>query len=255
MADVGCAGMLVADTFCGPMRELPREGNLLAIDDMPVRAGGCAANVAITLSKQNLAVDISGCLGRDASASVLISCFEQHRIGHKQLVYTDQFPTSKTVILLVEGQDRRYIHTFGSNRAYSVGPIDRNWVASLKVFYVGGLLAMPGIQTDELADLLKFCRAKKIVTVVDVVVPQGFRGMEQLKPVLAVHRLVCAQRRRSARLYRRRGCTRANSRVTGSRGEDRGHHARRARRHRRVRQGHLAIRHLPSESHRSLRLG
>ena len=33
MVDVGCAGVLVADMFCGPMRELPREGQLMVILD------------------------------------------------------------------------------------------------------------------------------------------------------------------------------------------------------------------------------
>ena len=32
MADVGCAGILVADTFCGPMKRLPQAGELLALD-------------------------------------------------------------------------------------------------------------------------------------------------------------------------------------------------------------------------------
>ena len=49
MAEVGCAGILVADMFCGPMQALPREGQLLAIDAIEPGAGGCAANVAISL--------------------------------------------------------------------------------------------------------------------------------------------------------------------------------------------------------------
>ena len=44
---VGCAGILVADTICGPLPEMPAEGSLVAVDDMPVKVGGCAANVAI----------------------------------------------------------------------------------------------------------------------------------------------------------------------------------------------------------------
>lgn len=184
MADVGCAGILVEDTFCGPIRELPREGALLAMDDMPVKAGGCAANVAIDLAKQGLAVDVVGCLGNDASAKVLVSCFEQHRVGCKRLAYTNQFPTSKTVILLIAGQDRRFLHVFGANKAFTVGHIDRNWIASLKVFYLGGLFAMPAIRTDELLGLLKFCRAKGVATVVDVVVPHQLKGMKQLGPLL-----------------------------------------------------------------------
>jgi sugar/nucleoside kinase (ribokinase family) len=181
---IGCAGIMVEDTFCGPMRELPREGQLLAIDGMPIKAGGCAANVAINLAKQGLEVDVIGCLGQDGSADVLLGCLESHGVGCAQITRTTQYPTSKTVILLVEGQDRRYIHVFGSNRAFTVGDIKREWIESLDIFYFGGLYILPGIRMAELAGLLKFCRARKITTVVDVVMPQTWSGFEELKPLL-----------------------------------------------------------------------
>lgn len=184
MAEVGCAGILVADTFCGPMPQLPREGQLLAIDSMPSKAGGCAANVAIDLSKQGIAVDVVGCLGSDPSAKILLTGLEEHGVGCGHIAYTGELPTSKTVILLVEGEDRRYIHVFGANKAFTVGHIDRDWVSGLKVFYLGGLCAMPAIQPDELRDLLAFCRKNGIITVVDVVVPQDFSGTDALKALL-----------------------------------------------------------------------
>lgn len=184
MAEIGCAGIVVEDTFCGPMRELPREGALLAIAGMPVKAGGCAANVAIDLTKQGLSVDVVGCLGRDSAAKVLTDTLEKNHVGCGQMAYSDSLPTSKTVILLVEGQDRRYIHVFGANGAFTVGHISPEWLAGLKVFYLGGLFAMPGIKTDELRQLLQQCRAAGIVTVVDVVVPQHWPGAGELTTLL-----------------------------------------------------------------------
>jgi len=184
MADVGCAGILVADTFCGPMKRLPLEGELLALDHMPSRAGGCAANVAIDLAKQEIAAEVCGCVGADASAEVLLQSLQAAGVGCAEVARLDSHPTSKTVILLVEGQDRRYIHVFGANAGFNVGRIRRDWVAGLKVFYVGGLFAMPGVCTEELAELLAYCRARGIVTVVDVVVPQDCSGMDGLRPLL-----------------------------------------------------------------------
>ena len=184
MADVGCAGVLVADLFCGPMQELPREGQLMAIDDILPGAGGCAANVAIGLARQGFEVDVVGCVGTDPAAKSLLSGLEEELVGCGRVAYTDRYPTSKTVILVVEGQDRRYIHTFGANKAFTVGHIDRDWLAELKVFYLGGLLALPGIELDELLELLRFCRQQKVVTVVDVVVPQDFTGVEAVKRLL-----------------------------------------------------------------------
>jgi sugar/nucleoside kinase (ribokinase family) len=181
---VGCAGILVSDTFCGPMAELPGEGQLLAVDALPTKAGGCAANVAIDLAKQNLSVDVSGCLGSDASATVLLASLEEHGVGCQRIVYTDQYPTSKTVILLVAGQDRRYIHSFGANAAYKVSHIDREWVRQLKVFYLGGLFLMPAFHLEDLLDLLAFCHQHGVITVVDVVIPENTPLPANLAPLL-----------------------------------------------------------------------
>jgi sugar/nucleoside kinase (ribokinase family) len=184
MADVGCAGVLVADMFCGPMQELPREGQLLAIDAIEPGAGGCAANVAIGLAKQSFAVDLVGCVGTDSSAQSLLRSLEDDHVGCAHVAATELYPTSKTVILVVAGQDRRYIHMFGSNKAFTIGHIQRDWVAGLKVLYLGGLLALPGIDMDEFRDLLQFCRQQQVVTVVDVVVPQDYQQAEAVRPLL-----------------------------------------------------------------------
>lgn len=184
MPDVGCAGLLVEDTFCGPLAALPPAGALLTLNDMPVRAGGCAANVAIDLAKQGVSVDLAGCVGRDSSADALLTTFAKHDVGASRVVRVEQYPTSRTLILLIEGQDRRYLHVMGANRAFSIEQISHQWLSSLKVFYLGGLFALPGIEFSKLAGLLAFCREAKVKTVVDVVVPQGQAGLAQLKPLL-----------------------------------------------------------------------
>ncbi|MFA6107846.1 MAG: carbohydrate kinase family protein [Candidatus Latescibacterota bacterium] len=184
MAAVGCGGVLVADTFCGPMQELPSEGQLLVVETMLPGAGGCAANTAIDLARQGISVDVVGCLGRDASARIVIEGLEAGGVNCSQIVQVADEPTSKTVILIVEGQDRRYIHTFGANRAFTVGHVQRSWVAGLQVFYVGGFLLLPSFRTEEFAELLRFCRSHGVVTVVDVVTPPQVRGMAGLAPLL-----------------------------------------------------------------------
>ncbi|MEW6753814.1 MAG: carbohydrate kinase family protein [Candidatus Latescibacterota bacterium] len=184
MAQVGCGGVLVADTFCGPMRQLPVEGELLVVEQMLPGAGGCAANVAIGLARQGIGVEVVGCLGRDVAAGMVVGGLEAEGVGCGQVAYTADHPTSKTVILIVEGQDRRYLHTFGANRAFTVGHIPRPWVAGLRVFYLGGLFLLPAFCTGEFLGLLQFCRAHGVVTVVDVVTPRQVSGMEELAPLL-----------------------------------------------------------------------
>ena len=62
--------------------------------------------------------------------------------------------------------------------------IRRDWIDGLKVFYLGGLFAMPAVRTDELAELLGYCRQRGIVTVVNIISAQGDSRMELLLPLL-----------------------------------------------------------------------
>ena len=184
MTDVGCAGILVEDTFCGPMGDLPVAGSVLLLDHMPMRAGGCAANVAIDLAKQGITAELVGCVGSDGGADLLAKTLKAQGVGCEMIARVDTYPTSKTIILLVDGQDRRYLHVPGANKAFTTNHIPRDWLSKLKIFYLGGLFALPGFNIQDLLDLLRFCRASSVTTVVDVVVPQGLRGMNQLAPLL-----------------------------------------------------------------------
>ncbi len=103
-----------------------------------------------------------GCVGVDASADVLIDTFRKYGVGGvKGSPASKGHRTSKTIILLVEGQDRRYFHVAGANKALTVEHISRDWLSQLRVFYLGGLFAMPGIDLDQLATLLQFCRSAR----------------------------------------------------------------------------------------------
>lgn len=184
MPDVGCAGILVEDTFCGPMSALPGEGGLVALEDFTIRAGGCAANVAIDLARQGVTVDVAGCIGHDSAGDFLLRTFKSQGVGVSKVACTVEHRTSQTVILLIEGQDRRYLHTMGANRAFSTHHLGSDWLAGLKVLYLGGLFVLPSIDFLSLAMLLEFCRNAGVKTVVDVVVPHDVRVMERLKPVL-----------------------------------------------------------------------
>jgi sugar/nucleoside kinase (ribokinase family) len=172
-ARVGCAGILVEDTFCGPFPEMPQEGRLVSVNAMPQKAGGCAANVAIDLVKQGVSVDLAGCVGIDSAAEGLFKSFDEFGIGRQGVLASKELPTSQTVILLVEGQDRRYIHLFGANAGFAATSISRDWLKSLSVFYLGGLFALPGMKCKELLDVFAFCQKHGVKTVLDVVVPHG----------------------------------------------------------------------------------
>lgn len=148
----------------------------MVLKEMPVSAGGCAANVAVDLVRQGVAAEVVGCVGSDLAGSALLESFQRHQVGTSRIRRVEHLPTSTTVILLIQGQDRRYLHVVGANRAFTIGQIARDWVRNLRIFYLGGLFALPGVDLAELADLLQFCRRCGVTTVLDVAVPHEERA-------------------------------------------------------------------------------
>lgn len=184
MVAIGCAGILVADTFCGPMPALPQSGELLVVGAITTSAGGCAANVAIGVALQGLEVQIAGCVGSDSSADPLLAELDRYGVDCSRVTRSTNLPTSKTVVLVIKDDDRRYIHSFGANAALSASHLDADWIAGLDLFYLGGLLALPAMDTDALSLLLKGARQARTTTVVDVVVPNTFSDIAAIDPLL-----------------------------------------------------------------------
>lgn len=181
--DVLCVGIVVADLFAPPLARLPHAGELLPVDEFLLTVGGCAANTAIDLHTLGVSCAVCGKVGRDAAGDfveqVLVERGVQARLSRSQ-----RAATSRTVILPVKGEDRRYIHAFGANADLSIADIDRGAVRRAKVLYVGGYLLLPGLRAEELADL--FCDAREfgVITVLDVAGVQPGKGMAQLGDVL-----------------------------------------------------------------------
>ena len=60
--DVLCAGIIVADHVSSPISHLPVAGELVMADQLLLTLGGCAANVAVDLTK--MGVPAAGGLGQ-----------------------------------------------------------------------------------------------------------------------------------------------------------------------------------------------
>src|SRR5207248_11718976 len=92
--------------------------------------------------------------------------------------------TSQTLIVNVAGQDRRFIHTFGANSAFTAGDIAPDRAARCKVLYLGGYLLMGRVRADELAAVFASARKAGARTVLDVVTPGPGEYLPQLEPLL-----------------------------------------------------------------------
>lgn len=168
-----CAGILVADLFVPPLAALPEAGQLLATDDFLLTTGGCAANVAVGLSRLGTTAAVVGPVGPDFFGGFVADELAAQGVDTSRIVRIPDTGTSKTVVLPVVGQDRRFIHTFGANARLTADHIAAAIDADTRILYVGGYLILPAIDGPSLGAVLRDARARGIVTVLDVVVPSG----------------------------------------------------------------------------------
>ncbi len=183
--DVLCAGILVADLFVPPLPRLPVQGELLKVDGMLLDTGGCAANTATDLARLGVRSAVAGMVGADFFGEFIRADLTRKGLADVSAIRVDHgSSTSQTVILPVQGEDRRYIHALGANASFSLADIDLQSVARARVLYVGGYFILPRLDPPSLASLLHFAREHNVRTVLDVagVDPKG--ALEALAPVL-----------------------------------------------------------------------
>jgi sugar/nucleoside kinase (ribokinase family) len=181
--EVLCAGIVVADHVSSPISHLPAAGELVLADQLVLTIGGCPANVAVDLVKLGISAGVVGCVGEDVFGRVVAEMLRGRRVDVAGLVSRPGMDTSQTLIVNVHGQDRRFIHTFGANAAFTASDIPLD-VPGCKVLYLGGYLLMERLKPGELAAAFARARAKGMRTVLDVVTPGPADYQSRLTEVL-----------------------------------------------------------------------
>jgi sugar/nucleoside kinase (ribokinase family) len=182
--DVLCAGLIVADHVCTPIAHLPAAGELVMADSMLLTIGGCAANAAVDLAKMKVRVGVIGRVGADVFGRIATDLLRDANVDVSGVKVSAGVDTSQTLIVNVQGQDRRFIHTFGANREFSAADIPLPLPEQVKVLYLGGYLAMPGVTQHDLAPVFAAARARGVKTVLDIVVPAKGEYLSQLDMLL-----------------------------------------------------------------------
>lgn len=171
--DVVCVGILVADMFASPLTDLPKEGELRLVDEIYPDTGGCAANTGVSLVKLGGRVGLIGKVGDDIFGEFIIKDMTAKGLDARGVKVSQTMPTSRTMIIPVTGQDRRFIHVIGANADLKLEDVDLDMVARSRALYVGGFLVQPKLDQHALVELFRFAKDKGLLTILDVIVPSG----------------------------------------------------------------------------------
>lgn len=179
-----CAGIVVADHVCTPVSHMPAAGELVMADGMLLTIGGCAANAAVDLAKMGVHAAVVGRVGADVFGRIVTDMLRDAGVDVSAMAASPKAATSQTLIVNVQGQDRRFIHTFGANAEFAAADIPQALVERCRVLYVGGYLLMPAMRQEELAPVFAAARARGVKTVLDIAIPYPGQYVSRLEKVL-----------------------------------------------------------------------
>ncbi|MFG0331943.1 MAG: carbohydrate kinase family protein [Maioricimonas sp. JB049] len=182
--DVLCAGLIVADHVCAPIRAFPPSGGLVTTDRLDLCIGGCASNVAVDLAKLKRSVGILGRVGNDVFGQFVQEALASHGVSCDHVLASESAQTAATMVVNVQGEDRRFIHAVGANGEFTGLEFGTEVVKQCRVFYVGGFGLNPALSGENVAELFRVARAAGVTTMLDVVIGEADSVHEMLEPVL-----------------------------------------------------------------------
>jgi len=178
------AGILFADVVGSPIERAPQAGELAPAERIELSLGGCAANAALDLARLGVQVGAAGCVGKDVFGQFIIEKLRDGGVDVGGVRAIAGPNTACTMIINVRGEDRRFVSSIGANAAMSVAHLPEAWLAEASVFYLGGYLMLPGMETAALAEVLKQLRQRGCATVIDVVYVGSPKSLDALSLVL-----------------------------------------------------------------------
>ena len=184
--DVLCTGLIVADHVAAPVAALPASGALVSTPKTELTIGGCAANVAVDLVKLGVSTNLVGRVGDDVLGRFVVDQLQAAGVGCGDLVLSDSAQTATTLVVNVDGEDRRFIHAPGANVELTGRELTERMLRECRIVYVGGFGMNPALSGANVAELFSIARRHGVRTVLDVVVGDPRTIADAVAPVLPV---------------------------------------------------------------------
>ncbi len=182
--DCLCAGIVVADHVCAPVDHVPAPGELVLTERMDLTVGGCAANVAIDLSRLGARTGVWGTVGQDVFGRTIRETLEQAGVDCGQLGESTSRETSGTLVINSQGEDRRFVHSKGANAEFTAANLDRELLSSARILYLGGYCLNPELTSTNVSRLFRAAQSAGVTTVLDVVIPDESDYRSAIEDVL-----------------------------------------------------------------------
>jgi len=178
-------GILFADVVCQPISHLPVPGELVATERVELSLGGCASNVATNLARFDMSIGLCGCIGDDPFSDFIEQTMRGvPGVDTSRLTRVANSGPGTSMIINVQGQDRRFISTTGANGQFRLTDVPDEWLTPGTIIYIGGFLMMPKLESPETIEVLKRARQRGCRIILDVVLYGDRPYWDAIQPLL-----------------------------------------------------------------------
>lgn len=182
--EIVCVGILCADILGKTVNEFPEKGKLSLVDKISLDIGGCAANVAISLSKLGLPATIAGKVGRDSLGDFLKNALTVRGVDIRGLVTDDHVSTSASMVMISDDGERSIVHSMGANRYFRFEDIDPAMIAESKILLIAGTFLMPSFDGRGTESLLRFAQSRGVLCCMDTAWDSTGQWMNRISAAL-----------------------------------------------------------------------
>lgn len=161
-------GEMVTDIIVNPVPNIDFTVDCIPVNEILMRNGGDAMNIAINLTRLGNKVTFIGKVGKDIFGRFLIDVARDESLDTRYIRYSDKIPSAKVIALVKENGERSFLYYSGANAYLSLDDIDFSLLDDCDYLHIGGVFHLPSIDGEGEAVLLKEAKNKNLVTSMDV---------------------------------------------------------------------------------------
>lgn len=135
-------------------------GKLTEVGAADIHTGGSVANTGLAMKILGADVSLMGKLGDDEFGRMILGILKQYDADEGMIIDKDS-STSYTVVLVIPGIDRMFLHNPGANNTFSKDDLDFDKIEEACLFHFGYPTIMESMYADDGRELTQMFKAVK----------------------------------------------------------------------------------------------
>ncbi|HEU4974130.1 MAG TPA: carbohydrate kinase family protein [Baekduia sp.] len=181
---IACVGVYIVDILGRPVSELPVGQRALILDEIRMTAAGTGGGTAVDLARLGAEVLAVGAIGSDHAGDFLQAVLHAEGVDVSGLVRRQDVQTSATMLPIHPDGSRPAFHVPGAYTTLAAEDLPWEAIERCDVLHLGGLGALPALDGEPCAAMLRRARAAGLTTTADCLGVKRDDALEVLRPAL-----------------------------------------------------------------------